>query len=67
MDGNIYMTHEAHLGEGYSLALATHNNRGKVIVQVKAVVQNGNFNPNDVFIPGKLVDYVVVNTNPNAI
>ncbi|MBN6851163.1 propionate CoA-transferase [Staphylococcus saprophyticus] len=64
MDGNIYMTHEAHLGEGYSLALATHNNRGKVIVQVKAVIQNGNFNPNDVFIPGKLVDYVVVNTNP---
>lgn len=64
MDGNIYMTHEAHLGEGYSLALAAHNNNGKVIVQVKAIVQNGNFNPNDVFIPGKLVDYIVVNTNP---
>ena len=63
-DGNIYMTHEAHLGEGYSLAAATHRNKGKVIVQVKDVVEKGSFNPSDVFIPGKLVDYVVINTNP---
>lgn len=63
-DGNIYMTHEAHLGEGYSVALKAHNNGGKVIVQVKAVIQNGKFNPQDVFIPGKLVDYIVINDNP---
>ncbi|MCD8871517.1 acyl CoA:acetate/3-ketoacid CoA transferase [Staphylococcus gallinarum] len=63
-DGNIYMTHEAHLGEGYSVALKAHNNGGKVIVQVKAVIENGKFNPRDVFIPGKLVDYIVVNENP---
>lgn len=50
-DGNIYMTHEAHLGEGYSVALKAHNNGGKVIVQVKAVIENGKFNPRDVFIP----------------
>ncbi|SCS81005.1 fatty acid degradation protein FadX [Staphylococcus caeli] len=64
-EGNIYMTHEAHLGEGYSVALATHHNQGTVIVQVKAIVQQGNFNPSDVFIPGKLVDYVVINTDSN--
>ena len=63
-EGNIYMTQEAHLGEGYSVAAATHKNKGKVIVQVKAVIQSGRFNPSDVFIPGKLVDYVVVNSNP---
>ncbi|MCG7337866.1 acyl CoA:acetate/3-ketoacid CoA transferase [Staphylococcus sp. ACRSN] len=63
-DGNIYMTHEAHLGEGYSVALKAHNNGGKVIVQVKEVIQNGRFNPRDVFIPGKLVDYIVINENP---
>ncbi|WP_271399603.1 CoA-transferase [Staphylococcus nepalensis] len=63
-DGNIYMTHETHLGEGFSLAARTHKNNGKVIVQVKEVIQNGRFNPSDVFIPGKLIDYVVVNRDP---
>ncbi|KKI63781.1 malonate decarboxylase subunit alpha [Staphylococcus cohnii] len=60
-EGNIYMQHETHLGEGFSLAAATHKNKGKVIVQVKEVIQSGRFNPNEVFIPGKLVDYIVVN------
>ncbi|MGO1759920.1 MAG: CoA-transferase, partial [Mammaliicoccus vitulinus] len=31
-EGNIYMNHEAHLGEGYGVALAAHQNGGKVIV-----------------------------------
>lgn len=62
--GNIFMTHEAHLGEGYSAAAATRNNGGKVVVQVKEIVQSGNFRSTDVFIPGELVDYVVVNKNP---
>ncbi|GGI43093.1 CoA-transferase [Mammaliicoccus stepanovicii] len=62
--GNIYMNHEAHLGEGYGVALAAHANGGKVIVQVKQIVQEGSFKPTDVFIPSELVDYVVVNDNP---
>ncbi|WP_411842099.1 acyl CoA:acetate/3-ketoacid CoA transferase [Salinicoccus sp. HZC-1] len=62
--GNIFMTHEAHLGEGYSVAAATHKNGGKVIVQVKEVVQSGSFHSTAVFIPGELVDYIVVNENP---
>lgn len=62
--GNIFMTHESHLGEGYSVAAATHQNGGKVIVQVKEIVQSGSFPPHEVFIPGELVDYVVINENP---
>lgn len=63
-DGNIFITHETHLGEGYSVAAAARKNGGKVIVQVKAIVQSGSFKPSDVFIPGELVDYVVINDNP---
>src|SRR5699024_5758116 len=59
------MMHEANVGKGYSGEMAVHKNKGKVIVQVKEVVQSGRFNPSDVFIPGELVDYVVVNSNPN--
>lgn len=63
-NGNIYMTHESHLGEGFSAASAAKQNGGKVIVQVKEVIEKGSFNPRDVFIPSELVDYVVVNKNP---
>ncbi|WP_314350738.1 CoA-transferase [Mammaliicoccus vitulinus] len=63
-EGNIYMNHEAHLGEGYGVALAAHQNGGKVIVQVKEVVQHGSFKPTEVFIPGELVDYVFINDDP---
>lgn len=62
--GNIYMTHESHLGEGFSAASAARQNGGKVIVQVKEIIEKGSFNPRDVFIPSELVDYVVVNKNP---
>lgn len=62
--GNIFMTHEAHHSEGFSAASAAHKNGGKVIVQVKEVVQSGTFHPNDVFIPGELVDYVILNEDP---
>ncbi|UEX90247.1 malonate decarboxylase subunit alpha [Staphylococcus ratti] len=61
--GNIYMTHEAHLGESYSVALNAKAHGGKVIVQVKEIVDAGQQNPNDVFIPGALVDFVYVSTD----
>src|SRR5690625_2079772 len=62
--GNIYMSHESHLGEGFSAASAVKSNGGKVIVQVKEVIEKGSFNPRDVFIPSELIDYVVVSKNP---
>lgn len=61
--GNIYMTHEAYLNESYGLALNAHANHGTVIVQVKAIVDETQVNPSDVFIPGALVDYVYINQN----
>ena len=63
-DGNIFMTHESHLGEGFSAASAAKKNNGKVIVQVKEIIAKGSFNPRDVFVPSELVDYVVINKNP---
>ena len=62
--GNIFMTHESHLGEGFSAASAARQNGGKVIVQVKEIIKKGDYKPSDVFIPSELVDYVVVNKNP---
>ncbi|MEL0537256.1 CoA-transferase [Staphylococcus debuckii] len=58
--GNIYMTQEAHLGEGYSIALNAKSTRGTVVVQVKAIIDSQHLNPDDVFIPGALVDYIYV-------
>lgn len=62
--GNIYLTEEAFLGEGFGVALAAHHNGGKVIVQVKKIIDSQTQNPKDVFIPGHLVDYVTLNENP---
>ena len=61
--GNIYMTHEAHLGESYGVALNAKAHGGTVIVQVKEIVDIHQQNPNDVFIPGALIDYVYVSEN----
>jgi acyl CoA:acetate/3-ketoacid CoA transferase len=59
-DGNISMEHEgAYLG-ALDQALAAHNNRGIVIAQVKRLAANGTMRPQQVRVPGVLVDYVVV-------
>ena len=57
---NIYLTQEAYLSECYHVALNTKANHGKVIVQVKALVDDYQLKPNEVVIPGNLVDYVYV-------
>ncbi len=58
--GNISMEHEgAYLG-AYDVALATRNNRGIVIAQVKRLTTAGALHPQMVRVPGILVDYVVV-------
>ena len=59
--GNIYMTQENYLGEGFSAAVAVKNNGGKTVVQVKDIIENHSKNPKEVFIPAELVDYVVLN------
>ncbi len=58
--GNLSYEHEgAYLG-AFDLALAAHNNGGIVIAQVKRQAQAGFFKPQQIHVPGVLVDYVVV-------
>ncbi len=58
--GNIYLTQEAYLSECYHVALNAKANHGKVCVQLKALVDDYQLKPNEVVIPGNLVDYVYV-------
>jgi propionate CoA-transferase len=57
--GNITLEEEAVSLETLSIAQACRNSGGKVIVQVKKVVQNGTLDPKLVKIPGIYVDAVV--------
>ncbi len=59
-DGNITMEHEAVFGEMLSMAQATHNAGGVVVVQVARLVKHENLKPKQVKIPGMLVDLVVL-------
>ncbi len=57
--GNLSFESEgAYLG-AMEMALAAHNNGGKVIAQVRRVAANGSIAPHDVRVPGILVDAVV--------
>lgn len=57
--GNLSFESEgAYLG-AMEMALAAHNNGGKVIAQVRRVAENGSIRPHDVRVPGILVDVVV--------
>ncbi len=59
-DGNITMEHEAVFGEMLSMAQATRNCGGVVIVQVARLAKRGTLAPKEVKIPGMLVDLVVI-------
>ena len=58
--GNCTMEHEGVTLDALSIAQATKNCGGKVIVQVEGVVQFGSMDPRMVKIPGILVDAIVV-------
>ena len=57
--GNISFQNEAGSIDALSVAQATHRNGGKVIVQVRGLV-NHHMNPHDAEVPAALVDAVVV-------
>lgn len=65
-NGNISFEKEGPINEGLVVAQAAKNSGGIVIVQVEYTAQKGTLHPKDVKIPGALVDYVVVATDPNA-
>lgn len=59
-EGNLIINEETSKLEQLELASATRNRGGIVIAQVKAVLENGSFNPKDVLVPGGLIDYLVI-------
>ena len=64
-DGNVVMTQEAGTLDSLSIAQAAKNSGGKVIVQVKEIVQNGTLSARDVKIPGIYVDALVIGKPEN--
>lgn len=62
-EGYITMEDEAAFLDNLALAMATHNNGGKVIVQVQRIVKNRTLHPKNIKIPGYLVDALVVIPN----
>jgi propionate CoA-transferase len=63
-DGNITLEDEAFPLDVLAMAQAGRNSGGIVIVQVKRIAERGSLLPNDVRIPAKLVNYVVVCDDP---
>ncbi|MDV7757975.1 acyl CoA:acetate/3-ketoacid CoA transferase [Liquorilactobacillus mali] len=62
-NGNVTFEDEPLTLVATSVAMAAHNNGGKVFVQVKRVVKSGSLKPKDIRIPGVLVDYIVETSN----
>lgn len=59
-DGNISLDQEPANVDLYAMAAATHNSGGKVIVQVRRRVANGELAARAVRIPSVLIDAIVV-------
>jgi propionate CoA-transferase len=58
--GNLTYEHEGAFLGPLDQAMAVRNNGGIVIAQVKRVAQAGTLKPQQVYVPGILVDHVVV-------
>lgn len=64
-NGNLSIKREPTKLESLSLATAAHNAGGVVIAQVEKIVENHSLPANEVFVPGALVDHVIVAEEPD--
>lgn len=64
--GNLTTTEEAMKLEVLPAVMAAKRYGGKVIAQVKRVVQTGTLNPKNVTVPGVFIDGIVVCDNPDV-
>lgn len=64
-NGNLTLSKEGIRAEVLPIAQAVHNCGGIVIAQVEAIAEAGTLDPNDVKVPGVLVDYLVVSAPEN--
>ena len=65
-NGNLTFTEESINSEALALATAVKNSGGIVIAQAKYVALAESLHPRDVRVPGVLIDYVVVNEDPDT-
>ncbi|HEY8636353.1 MAG TPA: acyl CoA:acetate/3-ketoacid CoA transferase [Candidatus Limnocylindrales bacterium] len=63
--GNLTLSKEGLKMEVLPIAQAAHNCGGIVIAQVESLAAAGSLDPNDVTVPGVLVDYIVVSEPAN--
>lgn len=63
-DGNISQEDDVTILDSLAIAQSVHNNGGIVIAQVKQIVERGDIPARLVNIPGVLVDYVMVTSDP---
>lgn len=63
-DGNLSQDDDVTILDSLAIAQAVHNNGGIVIAQVKEIVERGEIPARLVNVPGVLVDYVMVTSDP---
>lgn len=63
-DGNISQEDDVTILDSLAIAQSVHNNGGIVIAQVKQIVERGDIPARLVNVPGVLVDYVMVTSDP---
>ena len=64
--GNMTLSKDSGLTEQLAIATATKNSGGIVIAQAETLAAAGTLHPKDVVVPGILVDYIVIATDPRA-
>lgn len=64
-DGNCTLDEEAVVLDQLAIAQAAHNSGGIVICQARRVVARGSIHPKLVAVPGAVVDFVVVASEPD--